>query len=67
MTGNNTEKVYRTKYEAAVEISKPQNVPQLGIVAGSSMISFATEISQALIMLLAKIEIKKILYCDMMP
>ena len=67
MTGNKTEKIYRTKYEAGIEISKPQNVAQLGIVAGSSMISFATEISQALIMLLAKIEIKKILYCDMMP
>ena len=67
MTSNKTENVYRTKYEAGVEISKLQNVPQLGIVAGSSMISFATEISQALIMLLAKIEIKKILYCDMMP
>ena len=44
MTSNKTENVYRTKYEAGVEISKLQNVPQLGIVAGSSMISFATEI-----------------------
>ena len=55
MTSNKTENIYRTKYEAGVEISKPQNVAQLGIVAGSSMIRFATEISQALIMLLAKI------------